>query len=78
LPFLHDPAFSLAARLLLAPLDLPIAVPEIEATELVAFDLEHGGAALLRVEAVHAAARVRRAVKLGQEDQEGARGVLAG
>jgi hypothetical protein len=51
-PFLHDAAFGFPARLLLAPLDLPIAEPEIDATELVPFDLENRRPALLCVEAV--------------------------
>ncbi len=68
-PLLHDPALDLPTRHLLASLDFPIAVPEIEATELVPFDLEHRCAAPLRVEAVHASTRVRGAVKLRQDDQ---------
>src|SRR5206468_1287288 len=67
-PLLHDPAFGLPARLLLAPLDLAIAVTEVEAAERIRLDLDDRRSALLRVEAVHVAARAWRAVKLGEQD----------
>ena len=69
LAFLHDATLGLPARLLLAPDYLPIRLTEIEATEEIGLDLEDRRAALLRVVAVHAAARARGAVKLGEENQ---------
>src|SRR5439155_17929469 len=68
---LNDSAPGLPARLLLAPHELAVALAQVEAAEEVGLDLENLRAALLHVVAVHIAARARRAVKLGEEDQGG-------
>src|SRR5437899_7683513 len=67
-PLLHDAARGLPARLLLAAHELAVALAKVEAAEEVRLDLEDRSAALLRVEAVHAPARARCAVKLGEQD----------
>src|SRR2546427_9417648 len=68
-PLLHDPALGLAARLPLAAHELAVALAQVEAAEEVRLDLEDRRPALLRVPAVHVAARVWGAVELGEEDQ---------
>src|SRR5439155_23595688 len=66
---LNDAALRFPARLLLTPHDLAIALAQIVAAEQVRLDLEDRRSALLRVVAVHVAARVRSAVNLSKQDR---------
>src|SRR5438046_9807503 len=70
-------ALGLPARLLLAPHELPVALAEVEATEEILLHLEDRRPALLRVVAVHRAARARSAAKLGEEDRGGKHATVA-